>query len=89
MHKGYFPNNGSQTVQQVKIKVVDFIQTTSKGGMHLVKGLLRKFLLTEWNDPAIRQTRWNARRSRGPMEGSGAPREPVLPPFQIEDCEKY
>ena len=22
------------------------------------------------------------------MEGSGAPREPVLPPFQIEDCEK-
>ena len=30
MHKGYFPSNGSQTVQQVKIKVVDFIQTTSK-----------------------------------------------------------
>ena len=61
--------------------------------MHLVKGLVRwntfaQFFFAKRNDLAIRQTRWNARRSRGLMEGSAAPREPVLPPIQIEDCEK-
>ena len=62
--------------------------------MNLVRGRWKNFYwqtrwntFEQWNDLAIRQTRWNARRSRGPMEGSGAPREPVLPPFQ-KDCEK-
>ena len=58
-----------------------------KNSIDRLDGILLHILFAQWNDLAIRQTRWNARRSRGPMEGSGAPREPVLPPLQ-EDCEK-